>query len=124
MKIINTINDPSARHLKEKLLCLSRERARSTSEIQASFLHIWKSIEDKLRACMGKIAFCLNRNVLEILTQHHNFKLKLLAQGLSATPSEDELVSFVDHLQNVFIESQFWTSDLIRKPLIDAGAAK
>ena len=121
MKIINTINDRSARHLNEKLLCLSRERARSTAEIQASFLGIWKSIEEKLITCMGKIAMCLNRNILEILTQHDNFKLKLVTRGLSPTPSEDELISLVDHLQNVFIESQFWTSDLIRKHLIDTA---
>jgi len=124
MKIISTVNDRSVKYLKEKLTNLSQERARSTSEIEASFLSLWRSIEDKLIIFMQKIKLCLEQNIFEILIEHKNVKLKLLSRGLSRGSSEEELIAFIDHLMNVFIESQFWTSDLIRKHLLLAGYNK
>lgn len=117
LKIISAINDIPARHLKRKLINLSMERARSTSDIESSFLQFWENIEGKFFVFKEKIDSCLKNNLLQSLTEHQNVKLRRLTRGLSRNPTEEELSAFVDHLQNVFIESRFWTSDLVQKTL-------
>ena len=117
LKIISTVNEISARHLNSKLVNLSKERARSTSDIESSFLKFWKNFEGKFFAFKEIIEFTLEKNLLKTITEHQNVKLQRLTRGLSTNPNEEELSAFVDHLENVFIESRFWTSDLVQKTL-------
>ena len=117
LKIISAVNAISSQHLKCKLVNLSKERARSTSDIESSFLTFWKNIEGKFLVFKKIIVFNCKKNLLKSLTEHQNVKLQRLTRGLSGNPDEEELSDFVDHLQNVFIESQFWTSDLVQKTL-------
>ena len=119
MQIISKVNANSAKHMNEKLKNLVLERARSISDQENSFLCIWRKgkLEEKLKTFMAQIDFFLNRNILEVMTVNNNVKLKLLTRGLSKKPSEEELIGFVNHLQNVFIESEFWSNDLVQKAL-------
>lgn len=117
MEIISAINKIAAGHLYRKLINVSKERARSTSDIESSFLEFWKNIEGKFFVFREKVDSCLKNNLLQSLTEHQNVKLRRLTRGLSRNPSEEELSAFVDHLQNVFTESRFWTSNLVQKTL-------
>ena len=117
LKIVSAVNEISAEHLKRKLINLSQERARSKSDIESSFMKIWTNIEGKFFFFKEQVESSLKDNLLQTLTEHQNVKLQRLTRGLSKNPSEDELSALVDHLQNVFIESQFWTSDLVQKKL-------
>ena len=71
---------------------------------------------------MEKTELFLNKSTLENLTENDNVKLKLLISELPRRPSEKDLLGLVDHLQNVFIESQFWASDIVQSALAGQNA--
>jgi len=117
MKILSDKNTCSVKYMKEKLINLHRERTRSTTDLESSFLKLWRSLEDTLMNFMKRIEFCLKRSVLENLTNNNNVKLRLLTRGLPSSPSEKDLLALLVHLENVFVESQFWSSDLVRSAI-------
>ena len=123
MKTISAVNNSSVNFLNKRLHNLQQERLRSRADIESSFLTLWRGgIEDKMISFMEKTELFLNKSTLENLTENDNVKLKLLISGLPRRPSEKDLIALVDHLQNVFIESQFWASDIVQSALAGQNA--
>ena len=117
LKMINKMNTISSKHLRDRLLNLAEERKRKTADIDASFLAILNSIDSKLSVFMENVENLIPEDFFTSLVQNSSPGVKLITERISSNCDEKQLLLHFNEIRNFYIESQFWSSDLIKTKL-------
>lgn len=114
LKMISNMNTVSVKHLNQRLLNLAEERKRNTADIDASFLTILNSIDSKLSTFMDNVENLIPEDFFISLVKDSSPQVKLLTEKISRNCDEQQLLLHFREIKNLYIESQFWSSDLIK----------
>lgn len=117
LKVINNMNTISSKHLRDRLLNLAEERKRKTADIDASFLAILSSIDSKLSVFMENVENLIPDDFFTSMVQNSSPVVKLITEKVSSNCDEQILLLHFNEIKNLYVESQFWSSDLIQNKL-------
>ena len=110
LKTISKINTISVRHLEERLCDLSREINRPEVEVNASFMSILNSFDQKLQEFMSHVELLIPPDFLENLTIIDSDNVKVVTETIKPDSDEQQLLELFQRVKNYYIQSQFWIS--------------
>ena len=112
LKIISKVNKIAINHLNERLLDLGRENARPVVEVNASFLAIFQTIDQKLTDFMNHVEKILPKDFLQNFTsklkENQSDKVNAVTRSITFDSDETQLIDLYQKVKNYYIQSQFW----------------
>jgi len=116
LKAINSVNKKNVNHLTSKLDNLPVERAKVSHD--ESIMTIWNVVAPKFDAFVTHLRSLTPGFCLEKIASHSDPKIKMLSPRINPNDSEEELTEFFDILCDIYLESQFWTSELVLSKIV------
>jgi len=105
LSLVSSTNAKSEKHFRDKLDNLPVERRKTCHD--ESIMIIWNSIAPKFDDFVRLLTSLLPKNFLEEIVHSSHPKLRMLAQRVGPDSCEEEVIGFLDHLCDIYVESEF-----------------